>query len=132
MIIKSKGFFVIEAMIAVLIFMIGILGVLQTQVASMEATTDAQYRVQASYMAQNIVSKAILNKSSIGTYIDGSNAEYGEWLDELGRMLPGVANSPPELTTFVDGGNTFINVKINWKRPTSDVISTYEYQTIVF
>lgn len=131
--VKNKGFFIIEALIAVLVFMIGILGVLQIQLTQMQATADAQYRMQASYMADNIMSKIVLDKSNLNNYVSGSNDEYTTWFNDLKGVLPAVSDNPPVITTSESpNGGTLVKIIIKWKSPQTSIVSNYELQSVVF
>jgi type IV pilus assembly protein PilV len=129
---KNKGFFIIEALISILIFMIGILGILQLQVSQMQATADAQYRAQASYMAENLMTQINLDKDNIDTFVDKTNPAYMDWESNLGNVLPGVNDSPPEITTSVTAsGGKLITIIVKWKAPQSESASNYELKGII-
>ncbi len=51
----QHGVAIIEAMIAILIFSIGILGIVGMQASMLKNTAESQYRSEANYMAQQLV-----------------------------------------------------------------------------
>ncbi|HVO23623.1 MAG TPA: type IV pilus modification protein PilV [Candidatus Margulisiibacteriota bacterium] len=55
------GFFLIEALIAILIFSLGVLGLVAMGGAAIAAQSDAQYRTEAAALADEIASKISLN-----------------------------------------------------------------------
>ncbi len=129
---KKNGFFIIEALISILIFMVGILGILQLQVTQMQSTADAQYRAQASYMAENLMAQIIIDKANIDTFVDKTNPEYMDWESGLRNILPGVNEFPPEITTSVSpNGGTAVNIIVKWKAPQSESESNYELKSII-
>ena len=50
--LSQEGFALIEAMVAILIFAFGVLGVVGLQATMIKGTSNAQYRATASYVAQ--------------------------------------------------------------------------------
>ena len=58
---REGGFFLIEALIAILIFSLGILGLVAMGGAAIAAQNDAQYRTEAAALADEIASKISLN-----------------------------------------------------------------------
>jgi len=58
---REGGFFLIEALIAILIFSLGILGLVAMGGAAIAAQSDAQYRTEAAALADEIASKISLN-----------------------------------------------------------------------
>lgn len=129
---NNKGFFIIEALVSVLIFMVGIVGVLQLQATQMQATADAQYRAQASYMAENIMSEIIIDKANVDIFVDKTSATYMDWESSLKNALPGVYEYPPEITTSIaTSGGTLVTVIVKWKAPQSEMPSQYELKSII-
>jgi len=55
------GFFLIEALVAILIFSLGVLGLVAMGSAAIAAQSDAQYRTEAAALADEIASKISLN-----------------------------------------------------------------------
>ena len=49
---RQRGFALIEAMVAILVFAFGLLGIVGLQATMIKGTSDAQYRATASYVAQ--------------------------------------------------------------------------------
>jgi type IV pilus assembly protein PilV len=129
---NKKGFFIIEALISILVFMIGILGILQLQVGQMQATADAQYRSQASYMAENLMSEIVIDKGNIDTFVDKTNTTYMDWESNLRNVLPGVNEYEPEVTTSISSsGGTLVTIVVKWKAPQSESESQYELKSTI-
>lgn len=129
---KNKGFFILEALIAVLIFSIGIVGLLKTQTDSIDATSNAQFRGDATYMAKNLISKITIDKDNINSYVSGSHVNYQTWLTELEQTLPGVSENPPVLTLTTVDSVPILSITIFWKEPANLVNSQYQIQTSIF
>ena len=64
----QRGVFLIEALIGILIFSLGILSLVAIQTAAMSAQNDAQFRIEAANYADQIMSQIWLNvKRNSGT-----------------------------------------------------------------
>jgi len=70
---QSSGFFLLEALIAILIFSLGLLGLVAMQGAAISAQSDAQYRAEAAKFANEILSVMWVNvdRKSIDIDKDG-------------------------------------------------------------
>lgn len=62
------GALLIEGLIAILIFSLGILAIIGLQAASIRQTTDAKYRVDASMLANQSIGQMWVNKATLGTF----------------------------------------------------------------
>ena len=58
---RQGGFFLIEAMVAILIFALGILGLVAMGGTAVSSQSDAQYRTEAAGLADSIASEIALN-----------------------------------------------------------------------
>jgi len=63
---KQAGFFLIEAMVAILIFALGILGLVAMGGTAVSSQSDAQYRTDASSLADAIASQIALSVNRTG------------------------------------------------------------------
>ena len=52
---RAGGFVLIEALIAILIFSIGVLGIVGLQATAVQQSSDARYRAQAAELAQQLL-----------------------------------------------------------------------------
>jgi len=55
--IAYRGFVVVEALVAILIFSLGVLGLVALQTRAVTASADAQYRVQAALLANELIGR---------------------------------------------------------------------------
>jgi type IV pilus assembly protein PilV len=120
----QQGVMLIEALIGILIFSIGILAMLGMQAVAMQATIDAKYRSEASYLANQIIGTIWVDRGHIADYATTNPGTYDPrdaWKDEVARLLPGVdANAP---TIEVDGSKVTVTVK--WMRPGDSTASQH-------
>ncbi len=128
---KQKGFYTIEAIVAILVFSIGTLGVMKIQTNSIKAVSDAQYRANASFLADAIIGEMWLDSNNIGNYANKSAENYLMWEEQVRASMPGVTNNPPQITLTSTSSGDIINVTIFWKNPGIDTVSQYNTQTII-
>ena len=61
----QQGVMLIEALIGILIFSIGILALIAMQASAVSAQSDAQFRIEAAHMAERLVNKIWVNVSRV-------------------------------------------------------------------
>ena len=100
---RQSGVMLIEVLVAVFIFAIGVLGILGLQATSAKVNLDARFRTEAAALADEYASKILLDPT-IGTatiaalkakYQGPSGTVYTDWVDnrltKAGSGLPGSA-----------------------------------------
>ena len=93
---NQRGFSLIEILISVLVFGIGILGLGSLQIASLKGSSNAHYRTTASVLAQDLADRM---RSNIDAVIAG---RYGEAIScgTVSRLCRSSACSIDELAIF--------------------------------
>lgn len=118
---KTRGFSLIEVLIAVLILSIGLLSLALTQANSMRNTHSSYLRTQATLMSDDILDSIRANRANAGAYDIGigttpstggtvANSDLGTWKANLASMLPAGDGS---ITTNVATGE--VTVIVQWK-----------------
>lgn len=110
----------LEVLAALLIFAIGILGMVSMQSTAVRQSSDAQYRAIAAIQAQNLISQMWMSDRTVGVlsakYASSAGSGYTAWFDTLKASgLPQVADYPPTVT-FAAGSN-LVTVTVYWKAP---------------
>lgn len=137
---KQDGVVLIEALLGILIFSIGILALIGMQSVAVKNTTDARYRTEAAYLANSILSQIRLDLANVPFYDDtnaGTYAPRTTWRNQVEALLPGVnivaAQRVPEID--IVPGPTFagdaappsqVTVKIHWRQPGDDTDRKFE------
>ena len=70
----AKGFTIIEVMVSVIIFSIGLIGIAKLQVVSKQSNYDAVARITATGLAQDMLSRMRANPGELLTYVSVSGA----------------------------------------------------------
>jgi len=71
---RSRGFTMVEVMVSVIIFSIGLIGVARLQVVAKQSNYDAVQRVTATSVAQDLVARMRANSSALSTYVENDGA----------------------------------------------------------
>lgn len=131
---NQQGVMLIEALIGILIFSLGILAIMGLQAFSIKNTIEAKYRTEASFLTNQIIAdmwtECGLNCTTLSSFdtASGANPKMVSWRTAVAAKLPGVtvggANSP----TIAVAGNT-ATVTIFWRIPGSDA-TTRNFRSI--
>ncbi|HKW36486.1 MAG TPA: type IV pilus modification protein PilV [Burkholderiales bacterium] len=124
---SERGVMLIEALVAILIFSIGILAVVGMQGIAIKDVTSAKYRSEAAFLAQQLISQMWTDTGNIATYAyPGTGAvpaKITEWVANVQKTLPDAVNQPPivtltNLTPAPPGsiGGT-VQVTLRWRLP---------------
>lgn len=126
MIKNNKGFYIIEGIISILIFSIGILGVIKIQANSITNIADGQFRITAVSLSNSLLNQMLLDKQNINSYLNKSNDNYKKWETSLESNLPGIIDNPPELSLESYNYGQSIKLIVYWLNPTNRQVSKYE------
>lgn len=103
------GFALLEALIAIVIFSIGVLGLVGIQATMVRSTSDAQYRATATYIAQQRIGEIWANPAA------GARLTFRENEADIGHLLPDGTRT----TTIYEseGEKTLVTVTVAWRSP---------------
>jgi len=121
----------IEALLGILIFSIGILALIGMQSVAVKNTIDARYRTEAAYLAKGILNQIQLDMANVAFYDDTNIGVYlprSAWRNQVEALLPGIkiasAQRVPEIDivagpTYAGDGvpSSQVTVKIRWLQP---------------
>ena len=148
---RQSGAFLLEAMIAILIFSFGVLGIVGLQARSLKAVGDAQYRGEAAYFAQTLAGRMWAHDpSDVATYFGSGGTGFTDWsaqLTDASSGLPGASTIPPTVEFLSDSDHAvnsangvMVRVTIYWQVPgderecngdTSDPTCYHRYVTSI-
>lgn len=82
---SQKGVAMLEALVSVLLFSMGVLALVGLQSAMVKNTSDSQYRAEASYIAQQWVGMMWANPDLLAAYLipDNTDSRY-----DISTLLP--------------------------------------------
>lgn len=116
----QSGVILLEALVAILIFSIGILALVGMQATAVKYSTDARYRSEAAALANELIAEMWVSDRSTAVLrpnFETGGARYTPWATRVGATLPG-AIAP---TVVIDDTGTAlpgrVSVTIQWKAP---------------
>jgi type IV pilus assembly protein PilV len=115
---SQAGVMLIEALIGILIFSIGILALIGMQAAAMRNTTDAKYRSEAGFLANQIISQMWVDRALLPSYDTTNAAAYAPrdtWKTKVGSLLP---QGTGVITVGAAAPDTdLVTVTVSWTQP---------------
>lgn len=129
----QRGAMLLEALVGLLIFSIGILGMVGMQAASIQNSAAATYRSEASYLTNQIISTMWADKDNLASYAlnagntgctqgssNAGNANLTSWLQNDVVRLPGAAAASGVTgwqQQVVIGTSGVVTVTVCWQSP---------------
>jgi type IV pilus assembly protein PilV len=114
----------IEVLVALLLFLFGVLGLVGLQSAMTRAQTDSKIRADAAYLAQELIGRMWSDLTNFATY-NGSGCASAprclEWQNKVSNSLPGGTGA-----VAVDATTGNVAVTITWTMPGGD---SHQYVT---
>lgn len=112
---RQQGVALIEALIGILIFAFGVLGLVGLQVAMTRAQGSAKFRADAAFLGSQVLGTMWADRTNLANYTTAKCASYkpcNEWKAKVATTLPGgdaALNYTP--TTGV------VDVTVTWSVP---------------
>ncbi|MEP7155321.1 MAG: pilus assembly protein PilV [Betaproteobacteria bacterium] len=134
---RQSGVMLIEALVGMLIFLIGVLALMGMQAAALSNTTQAKYRSDAALFAGQIVSQMWSDPANIPSYAyltggTSPNANVNVWVARISNTLPGTtaAVNPPviRVSALVNGGYD-IDVTVRWQAPNETAATGHNFRS---
>jgi type IV pilus assembly protein PilV len=146
----QQGIVLIDAMVAILIFSIGILGMVALQGSAVEMTTASNNRLNAAMLVDHVIAKMWASDlTALESEFKGHDGEGGKayrtWATELEcaqktsmrNCLPGVKDNPPSIEvvpqSLAGSGNTEyqVTVTVYWQAPSDKRVHKYVSVTAI-
>ncbi len=121
---EQRGAVLLEALIAILIFSMGILAMVGLQAAAVSAVSEAKYRSDASFLANQIIGVIWAKRGSLSTFACSAgcttangNADTQAWVANVQSQLPGITDAANRPRITLGGGNNQVTVQVFWQAP---------------
>ncbi len=112
---SQRGVALIEALVGILIFAFGIIGLVGLQVAMTRAQGTAKFRADAAYLGSEVIGRMWADQPNLAQYNTANCGSYDpckDWRDKVSASLPG--GSPTLEYTAADGT---VALTITWTTP---------------
>ncbi len=97
----QQGVVILEVMIAILIFSMGVLAIVGLQAAMIKNTVDSEFRTDANYIAQKRIGQMWADPANLAAYVQAASA---------------IADLPNGTITTAQSGNQY-TVTVTWQQP---------------
>ena len=113
----QRGVMLLEALIAILIFSVGILGLIAMQAQAVNFTADAKYRSDAAFLADEIIGQMWVDQTNLATYANpgGTAPALATWVAKVNSTLPGATVTAPTIAI----AGTQVTVSVFWQPPSA-------------
>lgn len=126
---RQRGAVILEALIAMLLFSIGILAIIGLQAASIKNVALAKYRTDASLLANQAIGQMwVADKSNaalVANFGSQAGAGYIAWASSVAQTLPGVAGVPANAPAIAIDANNNASVTVFWQAPDEAISHNY-------
>ena len=114
----SLGMSLTEVLVSTVIFAVGVLGLFGTHAAAFNSFSDAKYRVDASLLADRLISEMWVDRANVALYAyaghgSTTQARLTPWLTEVQQQLPS-----SDAVVMVNG--TEVTVMLTWQPRNGD------------
>jgi type IV pilus assembly protein PilV len=135
---KQTGSMLLEGLISILLFSIGILAIVGLQAASIKMVGDAKYRSDASLLANQLIGQMWASDRTPGTLQTNFSSSpagslYTNWVNSVNAALPGVSGvvgNQPVVTvvpsTQTAAPSSIVTVTIYWNSP-NEPVQAHQY-----
>ena len=133
----QSGVMLLEALIGILIFSLGILALVGMQAMGIKLATDSRDRAEAATLASQLVGDMWLHRTTLASYqYAGSGtapAALTTWIAQVDATLPNAATFPPIVdvsaatwvTAPASSVGTQTTVTLRWKNPTDTTVHQF-------
>lgn len=116
------GVMLIEALVAILIFSLGVLGIVGMQAQVLRHQTDSKMRIDAAYVADQTVNQIWVDRGNLSGYL-GTNQSV--------PSLPNGSMTVTKIDTDADPLTNRLQITITWRLPGEATSHSYVYVTDV-
>lgn len=130
---SQSGVMLIEALLGILIFSLGILAMVGMQAMGIKLAADSRDRTEASNLASQLVGEMWLNRAAVASYqYSGSGtppAALTTWVAQVEASLPDAAANRPIITVGASplgaAAGTQTTITLRWRTPSETTVHQY-------
>lgn len=116
---RQDGSVLIEVLVAILIFSFGVLGLVGLQGAMVRSQTDAKFRVDAAFLAEQFVGLASTDQVNWASYVTSptSACTSGACADWVRKVKSGLPNGKATVVYTAGTGGGVYSITLTWTMP---------------
>ncbi|MEO8626721.1 MAG: type IV pilus modification protein PilV [Betaproteobacteria bacterium] len=138
---RQRGSMLLESLIGLLIFSVGVIAFIGMQATAVRDTADAKYRADASFLANQIIGRMWSDRPNLAAYAhrpsgavcaptgaNSVNPNVANWLSSVNGLLPGALAATQQITI---GANNLVTVGLCWRvgdTPPHNLVVTAQIQ----
>ena len=126
----ESGFSLIEGLIAISVFSIGMLGLLSLQANAIRLSSEAKYRADAAFLADALIGQlSVSDPADLASFAHqgggakcgawsgaaSSNSAVTDWLAQVNAVLPAAASDKHQIK--VDAADQRVEITLCWQSP---------------
>ena len=126
----QRGFMLIEVLVGLLLFSLGILGLVGLQASMTQSQTAAKVRADAAFLASELIGTMWGDMSNLGSYASANCSGYGpckDWQSKVAKALPGGTLKACNVTTATGD----VTITIEWTMPNGGGTNSYSTTTTI-
>lgn len=127
------GSFLLEALIGILVFSFGVLGLVGLQAQSIRHINDAQYRAEAVYLAQSLVAKMWADdQATLAAKYQPGGPGYADFREMVKSLPNGTLTVNDPQVVVAPGpavGSSLVTVSVFWILPGETAATQHNYTT---
>ncbi len=129
---KQGGLIILESLVAVVIFSLGILGIVGLLTLSVKNTESAKYRNVAGLLANSITGQMWVDDKTNASLKTNFESPYGTqfvaWKSKVIDALPGIEANPPTITINTSNVAT---ITVWWQAPGEPAAHNYILNALI-
>ena len=134
---SQSGVMLLEALVAILIFSVGILGIVGLQATAVQQSSDARYRAQAAELAQQLLGQMWIGDRTAATLqtqynctppCSSAGAGYQSWYTQVKNNLPGVSSDTTLQPAVIVDSAGIVNMTLYWRQASDPAGSSHQYK----
>lgn len=132
----ARGFSLVEVLIAIVVFSLGVLGLVRLQATAVKMSTDARQRAEATFLADQLLARMLISDrttaASFAHHPDGggcaptgaasTNAMVTDWLAQVSAAFPSAGADAQQV--IVNGSD--VTVRLCWQNGPNDAAHSLE------
>jgi type IV pilus assembly protein PilV len=133
---KQRGVMLLEALLGMGLFSIGILALIAMQGTALSSSSDAKYRTDAAFAANQLINTVWNDRANVSNYAwDGTGtapSALTSWNTALSTTIPGASidtATTPVVTVSTGPAYSTVVIKVRWRLPKSTDVRVFTTST---